>query len=133
MHVSLRARQVATVTALVVCAMATLAAVHLTSLARLRLEESGSRGELLAHAIFHRARVVVPSATSPEVALREDSGIRSILESSIAYTESVTYAAIVDPTGIAIAHSSPSLEGTRPATGVPLSRILEGNYIRNWT
>ena len=129
MRLSLRARQVATVTALVVCSMATLAAVHLSSLARLRLEESGSRGELLARAIFHRARVVVPSAQDPELALREDSGIRAILESSIAYTESVTYAVIVDPTGIAIAHSSPSLEGTRQAAGVPLSVLLEAGTL----
>ena len=125
MTFSLRTRQVATVTALVVCSLAVLAAVNLASLLRLSLEDATARGELLARAIFHRARLVVPSAENPRAALREDPGIRAILESSIAYTESVTYATIVDAHGIAIAHSSPLLEGRRQAVGVPLRALLD--------
>ena len=125
MRLSLRARQVVLVTALVLCSMLALASVYLTSLVELGLEENRERGELLARALFHRARAVVAGATEPRQALRTDPGIRAILESSIAYTQSVTYAAILDPAGVVIAHSSPSLEGGLQASAAPLSALLD--------
>ena len=112
MTLSFRARQAATVTVLVLGAMLTLGSINLASLVRLSLEESRERGELLAHALFHRARVVVQGAPDACAALREDPGIRAILESSIAYTESgpapscVTYAAIITTDGIARSHTA---------------------------
>ena len=125
MRLSLRARQVVTVTTLVACSMVTLASVNLASLVRHSLEESRDRGQLLARTIFHRARLVVPTASDPDAALREDPGVRAILESSIAYTESVTYATVINPDGIAIAHSSPPLQGQPHLEGVSLLALLE--------
>ena len=124
MTLSFRARQAATVTVLVLGAMLTLGSINLASLVRLSLEESRERGELLAHALFHRARVVVQGAPDACAALREDPGIRAILESSIAYTESVTYAAIITTDGIAIAHSSPLREGQPQPEGLSLNDLL---------
>ena len=110
---SIKAKQVAGVTTLVVLIVAVLSGYHLATLARLSLQETASRAELLSRAIFQRARevVAVPSK-DPYAALRKDGGIRSILESSIGYSANVTYAAIVDPKGTAVAHSFPSQEGT---------------------
>ena len=125
MRLSLRARQVVTVTTLVACSMVTLASVNLASLVRHSLEESRDRGQLLARTLFHRARLVVPSASDPDAALRDDPGIRAILESSIAYTESVTCATVIDPDGMAIAHSSPPLQGQPHLTGVSLHSLLD--------
>ena len=127
MALSLRARQVAVVTTLVACSMFALATVNFASLVRHSLEESRARGELLARTIFHRARLVVPDASDTNRALREDPGIRAILESSIAYTESVTYAAIVDSDGIAIAHSSPLLEGQPHPEAASVRGLLDRN------
>jgi signal transduction histidine kinase len=129
MTFSLRARQVAMVTTLVAGSMITLATVNFLSLVGHSLDESRTRGELLARTVFHRARLVVPDAPDPNRALREDPGIRAILESSIAYTESVTYAAIVDSEGIAIAHSSPLLEGQPHAEAASVRRLLEQNVV----
>ena len=110
---SIKAKQVAGVTSLVVLIVAVLSGYHLATLARLSLQETASRAELLSRAIFQRAREVVATPTAnPYAALRADGGIRSILESSIGYSRNVTYAAIVDPKGIAVAHSFPSQEGT---------------------
>ena len=110
---SIKAKQVAGVTSLVVLIVAVLSGYHLATLARLSLLETASRAELLSRAIFQRAREVVATPTSdPYAALRTDGGIRSILESSIGYSRNVTYAAIVNPQGIAVAHSFPSQEGT---------------------
>jgi signal transduction histidine kinase len=130
MRLSLRARQVTVVTSLALFSIVLLAGVYLSSLVRLGLDENRARGELLARSIFHRARLVVGTAEDPKLALRDDPGIRAILESSIAYTESVTYATVVDIYGIAIAHSSPSLEGTRQSSGPELASLVDGGTLR---
>ncbi|HEX5473718.1 MAG TPA: ATP-binding protein [Vicinamibacterales bacterium] len=108
---SIKARQVAGVTTLVVMIVVVLSALHMATLAGLSLAETASRGELLARSIFQRARDVVPGAPEPYGALRQDGGIRSILESSVAYSKNVTYAAIVNTDGVAVVHSFPSLQG----------------------
>jgi signal transduction histidine kinase len=58
---------------------------------------------LLANAVYQRAQALV-SAPDLSAALREDEGLRSVLESS-AYSTNVMYAAIVDVDGIAITHN----------------------------
>jgi signal transduction histidine kinase len=102
MRASLRARQTAAVTVLIALAMTVLSVQHLANLARAGLEDSRGVAE----------------------ALRTDQGIRSILASTAAYGRNVTYAAVVDNDGIAIAHSFPALEGQRLEAGEDLSRVL---------
>lgn len=108
---TIKTRQVIGVTALVGLVVAVLSAVHLATLARLSLRETESRGEMLANAVFERAREVVAGTSDPYGALRSDPGLRSILQSSIAYSRNVTYAAVVDTEGDAVVHSFPGLEG----------------------
>jgi signal transduction histidine kinase len=110
-RLSIKAKQVAGVTSIVGLSVVVLSAIHLAWLARVKLEESSSRGRMLANAVYQRAREAVTGQSDPYEALRKDAGIRSILESSIAYSNSVTYAAIVDGKGLAVAHSFPALEG----------------------
>ena len=126
---SIKSRQVAGVTSLVVVIVAALSAYHLATLARMNLEGSLSRGDLLRQAIFLRARDVVPSAKDPYAALQADSGIRSLLESAIGFSDDVTYAAIVNREGVAVAHSSQTEEGQRVPDQVDLSTILNRNAI----
>jgi signal transduction histidine kinase len=111
--VSIKAKQVAGVTTLVVAVVAVLSVYHLATLARRSLEETGARGGLLARSIFLRAEEVVETAggSDPYAALREDGGIRSILESASTYPN-VTYVAIVGRDGRAVAHNFRDLEGT---------------------
>jgi signal transduction histidine kinase/HAMP domain-containing protein len=61
--------------------------------------------------VFERAQRVITSREDAYTALRNDSGLRSLLESSMAYSRHVTYAALVDPRNVVIVHSSPVLEG----------------------
>jgi signal transduction histidine kinase len=129
---SIKSRQVAGVTSLVVVIVAALSAYHLATLARLSLQESASRGELLRQAIFQRARDVVPTTTdvaSAYVALQKDGGIRSLLESAACCSENVTYAAIVDREGIAVAHSFPAYEHQRLAEQEDLQKIVDQDSI----
>ena len=127
---SIKARQVLGVTVLVGLVVAVLSAVHLATLARLSLQETDSRGELLANAIFQRAREVVPGTPDPHGALRADPGLRSILESSIAYSKNVTYAAVVDPQGVAIVHSFPALQGRSLPEQDHLDELQQGNIVQ---
>src|SRR5437762_11758290 len=106
MRLSLRTKQVLGVTLLVGAVVVGLSLIDLGQQAKVRLEESGERGKLLAKAIYQRAFAIVPEASDPYVALREDGGVRSILEASI-YSKGVTYAAIVDGNGIVVAHYDP--------------------------
>jgi signal transduction histidine kinase len=126
MRLSIKAKQVAGVTTIVGLAVAVLSGVYLSSLARVLLEESQVRGDLLAGAIYQRAHAVIAESgegQDPAEALRTDSGLRSILEAS-AYSKHVTYAAIVDVDGMAIAHSDADLVGHPVPSYENLSSLL---------
>ena len=125
---SIKSRQVAGVTSLVVVIVAVLSAYHMATLARLSLQESASRADMLRQSIFQRARGVVPTANDAEsayAALREDGGIRSLLESAVAYSQNVLYAAITDQDGVAVAHSLRPYEGQKLADQEDLTHIVD--------
>jgi signal transduction histidine kinase/HAMP domain-containing protein len=115
--VSIKAKQVAGVTTLVVLVVTGMTAVQMASLTRVRIEETASRAAQLKDAILHRASAVVRAgAPDPYKALREDGGLRSILEAAVTNqpeTNTMLYAAIVDTKGIAVAHSTPAQEGSQ--------------------
>ena len=123
MRLSIKAKQVAGVTSIVGLAIVAVSAFYLSSLVRIRLEESRARGELLANAIFQRAREVVSGGGDPGDALRADAGLRSILESS-AYSKNVVYAAIVNVDGVAVAHSDDTQVGRRLPSAGELGALL---------
>src|SRR5437762_11468453 len=126
MRLGIKGKQVLGVTSTVAAVVVVLSLLHLANLAHLSLQESKARAELLADAIFHRAREVVRAGTDPYQALRTDQGMRSILESSL-YSKNVTFAAIVDLKGAAVAHADRSLEG-QP---LPESGDLDGLLSRS--
>ena len=122
---SIKSRQVAGVTTLVVLIVTALSAYYLATLARLSMQETASRGELLKQAIFQRAREVVQTAPEPYAALQHDGGIRALLDSSVGYSPNVTYAAITNKDGVAVAHSFPSEEGKPLPPQEEIGRVLE--------
>ena len=126
---SIKSRQVAGVTTLVVVIVAALSAYHLSTLARLSLQESAATGELLKQAIYQRAREVVPTAKDPYAALQHDGGIRSLLDSSVGYSPNVTYAAITNKDGVAVAHNFASEEGKPLPEQGELQAIVDRNPI----
>ena len=99
MRLGIKGKQVVYVTSIVAGVVVVLSLMHLARLARVSFEESQSRADLLANAILHRAREVASSNPNPIEALRQDPGLRAILESSL-YEKTVTYAALVDRRGL---------------------------------
>ncbi len=130
MRASLRVRQTAAVTLLIALAMIVLSLQHVANLARVGLEDSRGIGDLLGRTIYQRAREAIATGGDPETALRSDALIRSILESTAAYSRNVTYAAVVDNEGRAITHSFPAAEGQTIEPGESLAAVLEGNTLR---
>ena len=123
---SIKAKQVAGVTTLVVAIVAVMSAYHLATLARMSLDETEQRAQMLARSVFQRARAVVPPpGTDLATALRQDGGVRSILESGIGFGPYVTYTAIVDANGVTIAHGFPSEEGKLLPEQEELSSIIQ--------
>ena len=123
MRLGIKAKQVLGVTTIVGAIVVVLSVMHLASLVEVRLDESRARAELLANAIFHRAHAVVGAGSDPYVAIRNDSGLRSILESSY-YSDNVTFAAIVDTHGLVVAHADPLEEGKQLASAADLRALM---------
>ena len=123
MRLSIRTKQVLGVTLLVGIVVTALSIQGMAMVARVRLEESQARADLLARAIYQRARLVAPGAAEPYEALRNDEGLRAILESSI-YSKNVTYAAITAPDGAVVAHYDSLQIGTTLAEAPPITELL---------
>jgi signal transduction histidine kinase len=124
-RLGIKGKQVLGVTSIVGAVAVVLTVMHLARLARVSLEESKSRAETAANTILHRAREVVGAGVDPYRALAGDPGMRSILESSL-YAKNVTFAAIVDVKGIAVAHADRALEGQSLYPGGDLNALVSG-------
>ena len=129
MRLGIKGKQVLGVTSLVGAIVVILSGLHLSRIARVSLDESAARAELIAGAVFHRAFAVgAATAPDPYAALRADPGLRSILESSL-LSKNVTYAAIVDTNGIAVIHADRSLEMQPLPPGGDLEQLLNQSSI----
>src|SRR5262249_38241026 len=99
MRIGIKGKQVLGVTTIVGIVVVVLSLVAVARLAGVSLSETQASAELLSNAIYHRARDLVTAPSDPHLALRNDPGLRSILESSL-YSKNVTFAAIVDANGV---------------------------------
>jgi signal transduction histidine kinase len=126
MRLGIKGKQVLGVTSIVGVVVVLLSLLHVAGLAKVSLDESRSRAEFVADALFDRAQKVVGAdPVAGYRSLRADAGLRSILEASL-YSKNVTFAAIADVKGVAVAHADPMLEGQPlPAGGDLLALVAE--------
>ena len=106
MRLSIRAKQIAGVTAIVGVTVLALSGLYLTRLADVIVSESHARAQVLARTILHRVSQLTIDPADKYAALREDAGLRSILEATV-YDKAVTSAAIVDSAGTIVMHREP--------------------------
>ncbi len=107
MRLSIKTKQVAGVTAIVGLAVIVLSGWYLKELAQVLFAESRVRADLIARTAYQQAFNVLaamPPGADPNLALRNDPGLRSILESRV-YAADLLYAAIVDPEGVIVVHN----------------------------
>ena len=133
MRLSIKTKQVLGVTSTVGTVVIALSVYHLSTLARVSLQESRARAQLLSSAIYQRARAVVQQTSDPYSALRADAGLNDILQASI-YSPDVTDAAVVAPDGVIVAHLDPSRIGMPIDDRPPIDDLLRLNAARQlWT
>jgi len=123
MRLGIKGKQVLGVTSIVAAVVVALSVLHLANLAHVSLAESKARAQLLAGAIYNRAQEVVVTGADPYGVLRSDPGLRSILTSSL-LAKNVTFAAIADLDGKAVAHADVALEGQPLPAGDDLTSVL---------
>ncbi len=113
----IKGKQVAGVTILVGLAVLLLSAWYLSELARVHLEETNARAELVASTISNRVFDAIAAGADPMAALQTDPGLQSILTATVAVSRNVLYISITDPRGVVIADGIPTrVGGTLPAT-----------------
>jgi signal transduction histidine kinase len=96
MRVGIRTKQVAGVMAIVGLSLTLLGGWYLASLTEILLESSRSRARIVANIIYQRTFTVYNASTGdPVAALRDDDGLRNILESYV-FGENMLYASICD-------------------------------------
>ena len=122
-RLGIKGKQVLGVTSIVGSVVVVLSLMHLSRLAQISLTETHGRAELLANAIWQRAREVVTTG-DPIQALKADSGLRTVLEASL-YSDNVTFAAIADVHDFAVVHSDRSLEGQVLPRGELVKTLLD--------
>ena len=128
MHLGIKAKQIGGVTLIVGLAVVALSVLHVTSVARVLLGETWTRGDLLANTIFLRAQDVVAGQADPWAAITADGGLRTILRSS-GLAPNVTYAAICNVDGVAVAAWDPALEGKRLARADELDVLIHARSL----
>jgi signal transduction histidine kinase len=112
MRVGIRTKQVAGVMAIVSLALTVLGGWYLASLTEILLEGSRSRARIVANVIYQRTFTVYnASSGDPVAALREDSGLRNILESFM-FGEHMDNATICDADNRVLVDIDPARIGT---------------------
>ena len=116
MHLGIKAKQVAGVTMIVGLAVILLSVWYLSEVARVHLQETQARAELVANVIYQRAFDAILAGAEPMAALQTDPGLQSILTASL-LPRNVLYTSITDVNGVVIADGDPANVGAvRPAT-----------------
>jgi signal transduction histidine kinase len=112
-RLGIRAKQIAGVTSIVAVTIVALSALYVTQLAAAVLGEHQKLAQTFARQIFQRAFEVAGEAPSePYVALGQDPGLRSILQSTL-YGDVLLGAAIVDAEGVVVASDDLTMIGQR--------------------
>ncbi len=122
MRLGIKGKQVLGVTIIVGAVVVILSLLQLATIARVELEESRARAELVTDAIRDRAIDVVAGGSDPHQALQDDPGLRSILQSAL-QPKNVTFAAIADVNDVAVV-TDPTLAGGPIPTADNLDTLL---------
>jgi signal transduction histidine kinase len=133
MALSIKQKQVLGVTSIVALVVIVLSVVQLSALARVLLQQSQERAEGLALSVSHRAAEVVKTPETGYNDLRTDTPLQGALQAALAL-RNVAYAAIVDPTGIVVAHSDRRSIGSRLPNSDLLAPLVEQDrWSQLWT
>ena len=122
----LKTKLVIAITGIVLAIVATVSTLYLSKVVHVRMQQTFDDGKFIAHEIFYEARDPLETVLSdPQVdlsdpkqaesameVLKTDSGVTSLLDSIVAHSPAIYDAAVTNPQGRALVHTSPSFQGT---------------------
>jgi signal transduction histidine kinase len=128
MRLSIRAKQIAGVTGIVCVTVLALSGLYTARLAYVIAGESYSRAQMLGRTILHRASQLTIDPADRWAALKNDPGLRSILQASI-YDQAVTSAAIVDANDVIVMHREERQVGEKAPTRGDLANLASAGWL----
>ena len=127
---SIKAKQVAGVTTLVVVVVLVMSTWHMVTVTRLRLQEAQSVAQLLADAMFQRVFDVTNAGPpDPYQAIQQDDGLKAIINAGLGSAPAVRYvlyATVVGPDNKAVVHSTSALVGTEVSELGDFAKLVDG-------
>lgn len=145
MRLSLKAKFTALITLLVLLVVVVTSTVYVSNMTRQALQEVQTKGEYVSYEISHQASEALSGSHMPEgqnpqdfQALRSfvqtrwasDPGLKSLLESAVAYSPVVDYVAITDTNSSVLVHSNSDEVGHRLTPAPRYSQLLQGGFLR---
>jgi PAS domain S-box-containing protein len=127
--VGFRGKQIATLTLVAATVALATSVVNLSALARLTIDETRSRAELLAETLYHQASRVIRQhgRDGIEEAISQDPSLASYAEGVVGYSPTIMYVAITSGTDIALVHSNPTARGEPVPTAPSLAAFADEN------
>jgi PAS domain S-box-containing protein len=127
--VGFRGKQIATLTLVAAAVALATSLVNLAALARLTVDETRSRAELLAETLYHQASRVIRQhgRDGIEEALSLDPSLASYAEGVVGYSPTIMYVAITERTDRALVHSNPAAKGNPVPRAPSLTEFAEEN------
>jgi len=120
----LKTREVLAITVLTFVVVAATSLVHVTQLSRVTVQTGITQAELVSRQLYAQARRSLGSTGGdPWDVLRGDRELRSLLESSVAFSPDLLYVVLADPEGRVQLHSQREQEG-RPLEAKRDLRVL---------
>ena len=106
MALGLKTREVLAITVLTFVVVAATSLVHVTQLSRVTVQTGITQAELVSRQLYAQARRSLGSTGGdPWDVLRGDRELRSLLESSVAFSPDLLYVVLADPEGRVQLHS----------------------------
>ena len=145
MRLSLKAKLTALITLLVLLVVVATSTVYISNLTRQALLEVQSKGEYVANEVYHRADAALHEGPMPEgqnpqdfqalrsfvqTRLASDTGLKSLMESAVAYSPVVDYVAITDTNLVTLVHSNPAEVGHHLAMVPRYSQLMDAGMLR---
>lgn len=124
-----RGKQIATLTLVAATVALATSVVNLSALARLTIDETRSRAELLAETLYHQASRVIRQhgREGIEDAISQDPSLASYAEGVVGYSPTIMYVAITSGTDIALVHSNPTAKGEPVPPAPSLAAFADEN------
>ena len=145
MRLSLKAKLTALITLLVLLVVVVTSTVYISNLTRQALLEVQSKGENVSYEIYHQADAALHVSPMPEgenpqdfqalrsfvqTRLASDRGLKSLMESAVAYSPVVDYVAITDTNLAVLVHSNPDEVGHHLTPAPRYSQLVQAGILR---